>query len=248
MKLHKKIGMIVVLAALLPGLAGAASVRGGGSAHGFRSGFSSQKSQPAAPLRPAPTSFGSFNASRDAAPAKSGSALNRDLEKSQAQSKALKNLDARQQANSASAATSVTGRPLPPAGAVPTQTAQATPAAPAPAPVYQAPVIVQRESSSMNGAFWGFMLGNAISRPQHTTVYENRPAPLEAIAAGASVAAPVAAVAPAPVAEAAGWSLLRLLLWSLILGTIGWLLWKAWRAMLLRRQQNETQHYSLGKV
>lgn len=248
MKLSKTRLMIAVLAVALPCLAGAAGARAGGSAHGFRGGFSSQRSHTApAPARSSTTSFGRFNANRDAAPAKSGSALNRDLEKSQAQTNALKNLEARKQANAADAATSVTGRPLPPVGAVPTQSAPQ--AAPAPQTSHQAPptVVVQREGGAMNGAFWGFMLGNAMSRPHNTTVPENRPGQLEPIADYATAAAPAApAAAPAP--EPAGWSLLRLLVWGLIVGALVWFFRKTWRLMQQRRQQHETQHYSLGKV
>lgn len=251
MKLSKTRLMIAVLAVALPCLAGAAGARAGGSAHGFRGGFSSQRSHTTpAPARSSNTSFGRFNASRDAAPAKSGSALNRDLETSQAQTNALKNLEARKQANAANAATSVTGRPLPPVGAVPNQAAPQ--AAPAPQALHQAPptVVMQREGSAMNGAFWGFMLGNAMSRPHNTTVPENRPGQLEPIAADATAAAPTAPAAPvaAPAPEPAGWSLLRLLLWSLILGALVWFFRKTWRLMQQRRQQHETQHYSLGKV
>lgn len=245
--------MIALLAVLLPCLAGAVSVGGrGAGAHSFRGGFSSQRSQPAAmPAKSTATSFGSFNSARPAAPAKSGSALNRDLEQQQAQANAQKSLQARQQPAAApTPASNVNGQPLPPAGA---------PATPAAAPVSSPPVVVvQRESGSMGGAFWGYMLGSALSRPHNTTVYtdsrNNPPLANDGNSySGGVVAGPEHGVATVPAAavapgEGAGWKLLRLALWSLILGSVLWLGWRIRRAFLLRKTNDSNTHYSLGKV
>jgi len=93
--------LIIMMALILPLMANTvnAAGRSGGSSTGFKGGFSSQRaySKPA-PSKPSNTKFGSFNASKPATSRNSDSALNRDLQKNQAQANALKSMDARKQA------------------------------------------------------------------------------------------------------------------------------------------------------
>lgn len=223
----------------------------------YRAGFSSQKSQPARPANSNArstknTSFGSFgqqprqsNSRPDSA---TNSAMNRDLEKNQAQQQALKNLDARngQKAGAQPAQqTSVSGKPLNPA---PSSNSAAMPPAQAPT------VIVQRESGSMGGALLGFMLGQAISRPHVVNSYDNRNRDLQPLASVGAVSngleqqgnGTLPASAPAAPAESAAWKLLRLLLWLGLISGLGWIAYRLYR-FFMPAQQTQS-HYSLGKV
>lgn len=101
----------LVFALLLPFASmAAAEARPGGSS--FRGGFSSQKSSAARSAPSKQPSFGSFGARRpDAAPARSadtpargGSAMSRDLDRSAAQDRAVRNWDSRRDASAASGA------------------------------------------------------------------------------------------------------------------------------------------------
>ena len=261
------------LAALLVILLPIANIASAGTSRSMKSGFSSQKSSSQRTntnnnTRSSPTSFGSFGQQRSNSSSKSDSALNRDLEKNQAQQQALKNLDARNQQKNLSRPeqqASVTGRPLSAAQAPP----QVLP------PVATAPiaptVIVQRESSSMGAAFMGFMLGQAISRPHSVPAspsYDTRRNDLETIAGGSDTSYKNAAVntpalnetsANTPASpflattkvspektEASAWSMLRFLLWVMILSGLGWLSFKVFRLFVPRREA--ISHYSLGKV
>jgi len=222
----------VVFALLLPfATMAVAEARPGGSS--FRGGFSSHKSSvtrsaPApAPKQP---SFGSFGSRRpDAAPAhpvspapdaaRGGSAMSRDLDRSAAQERAVRNWDARRDAPAASGTP-----PLPPlnpvlpggvsagrsgsAGAADTRTAGngASPGGygqPAPAPV------VIRERGGSNAWLWGiggYLLGShamshakdvppAPSQPASTgtTSPDAHPAGAAASAAGGTAASDDAA-------------------------------------------------------
>lgn len=258
LKRHSLIALLVLCMPLAQ--AGTMSVRAGSgshatSSHSFKGGFSSQRSQPAPAPAAAPSrsSFGSFGkqsapAAPANAPTKSDSALNRDLEKTQAQSNAMKSMEARQQAAAPAQPTSVTGRPLPPPG---------SPAAPPPVAAAPQPpvVVVQRESGSWGGMFWGYMLGSAMSRPHQTvnqtTIYNGTPqANGDGSYNGGVVAGPaqgaVAPVAPAAPSESWGWKLLRVLLWGLIIGVLVWLVLRIRRA--LRKPEQDESHYSLGKM
>lgn len=233
-----------------------ASVSGARSAS-YRSGFSSQKSQAARPVNSNAsstrnTSFGSFGQQPAKNGGRSDSAMNRDLEKNQAQQQALKNLDARNQQKTAAhpeQQTSVTGKPLNPApGSVPPP-ATTGPAAPTPT------VIVQRESSSMGGALLGFMLGQAISRPHGVNSYDNRSRDLQPLDSVGAVSngletqdGKAALAAPAKVAESesGAWKFLRLLLWLAFLSGLGWIAYRLYR-FFMPAQQTQS-HYSLGKV
>ena len=91
-----------MLAALLPltSIAASSSGRSGGSSSGMRGGFSSQKQTVnKAPARQTNSSFGSFSQKKETANApasNSRSAMQRDMDTSQAHSNALKNMDARE--------------------------------------------------------------------------------------------------------------------------------------------------------
>lgn len=253
-----------VLTAILVIVLPMANLASAGTSRSMKSGFSSQKSQSQRSSgsdsnKSSSTSFGSFGQQRGATSGRSDSALNRDLEKNQAQQQALKNLDARNQQKSAThpeQQSSVTGKPLSPVQSVPQIAPAVTPQASV-APT----VIVQRESSSMGAAFMGFMLGQAISRPHTAPSYDTRRNDLEPIAggddasyknsavnepAGSAVgAAKVPAVKPVE-SESIGWHMLRFMLWLTFLSGLAWVSFKLYRFFLPRRQ--ELSHYSLGKV
>lgn len=267
MREYKQNLMAVLLVLMLPFMTPAAhaGVRSFGSSHAFRGGFSSQRARPfVAPSRPAKSSFGSFGRnmpSDSAGHQKSGSALNRDLEKNQAQANALKNFDARNNRPS-SDTSNVTGHPLPPARDYSMPAGAATYHAPA-APT----VIVQKERSSMSGAFWGFMLGSAMSRPHAAPApdYDRRsdrfdPLPSNDIsadpvqtkqAANNALVAAKPVVLPSPATsdqtESSAWEPVRFLLWGLILFAIAWVLLKFRQRHIAHRAAKNSVHYSLGK-
>ncbi|MFZ6655177.1 hypothetical protein [Undibacterium sp. TJN19] len=276
--------LIIMLALILPGMTLAAS-SSRGSSGGFKSGFSSQRSvsRPAAPP-PTNSSFGKFDTSKPASYNKSDSALNRDLEKNQAQANALKSMDARNQKSNSSAGntsnisnTSNTSSNATAPGnqsaanygnATNTgsagnyrQTAPVTPSVMPAAPIYQpAPVIVQQRGSGIGGAvtggILGFMLGSAMSHSQAAN-HDSRSGQLDpfptagaansANADGAVKSSATDSATAAPVEhEAVGWSLLRVSLWALLLGGMGWLGYKIWRFIKPVQPQEKQVHYSLG--
>ncbi|MFZ6723696.1 hypothetical protein [Undibacterium sp. Ji49W] len=291
--------LIIMMALILPLMANTvnAAGRSGGSSTGFKGGFSSQRSMSKpAPSKPSNTAFGSFNTSKPATSRNSDSALNRDLQKNQAQANALKSMDARKQAatspstppplNTANGATNSVGNS---AGnntnnsfgsnvgnggvggyqanngfsTANTANMNRPTGFSTPAP---APVIVQRSGigGGMAGAFMGFMLGSMISHPAAAESAGPRSSQLEPIAGQGSVVSdgssasgtsgisdtslPVANAQPASVVqeEGTGWKLLRLAIWSLILGGLGWLIYKIWRVVKPVRKQTSAAHYSLG--
>lgn len=258
--------LVAIMIVLLPmaNMASAATFSSSSRApsRSMKSGFSSQKSQP---LRSdnfsgkrtgntaTNTSFGSFGQTSGKAAGRTDSALNKDLDRNQAQQQALKNMDARTQQKVAlpAQASSVTGKPLDPIRAAPQTPSQMqqTPAAPT--------VIVQRESSSMGSAFMGFMLGQALSRPHSAPVHDNGRDDLEPIAGGGETgndyrsteldnASLPTTKAPPANDESAGWSMLRFLLWGAFLSGFSWIAYKLYRVLMPRREV--VSHYSLGKV
>lgn len=273
-------------AALLVILLPMTNIASAGTARSMKSGFSSQKSSSQRAnvntntntntnAKSSTTSFGSFGQQRSNSSSRSDSALNRDLEKNQAQQQALKNMDTRNQQKTFSRSeqqTSVTGKPLGPTQA----TQQPAPQAVSPTAPVAPTVIVQRESSSMGAAFMGFMLGQAISRPHSVPAspsYDARRNDLEPIASGDdasykngavnmpaataselngqtenSSANPVLHPAKAKPAESesSAWSMLRFVLWMTFLSALGWVTYKVFRFFVPRREA--ISHYSLGKV
>ncbi|MFZ6643413.1 hypothetical protein ACO0LL_27075 [Undibacterium sp. TC4M20W] len=174
----------IMLALVLPLSASLAHAAGRSSASsgGFRGGFSSQRSiSKPAPSAPSKTGFGSFNTSKPAyASKKSDSALNRDLEKNQAQANAQKSMDARQQTaqqsqrgfgNSVSgnngvnnsgnqqAANQSANQPA-------NQSTYATPPVTQSAPVMMQPQVAQRGSGILPAVVGGVILGSVMSHPQ----------------------------------------------------------------------------------
>lgn len=266
-----------VFAAILVILLPMTNIASAGTSRSMKSGFSSQKSSSQRAnlnnnARSSPTSFGSFGQQRSDASSRSNSALNRDLEKNQAQQQALKNMDARNQQKAFSRPeqqTSVTGKPLSAAQTTPQVAPQVAPQITT-APVAPT-VIVQREGSSMGAAFVGFMLGQAMSRPHSVPAppsYDTRRNDLEPIASGddasyknGAVNIPAVreqvdntsanvVVTPAKVTpvenESSAWAMLRFLVWMTILSGLGWLIYKVFRFFVPRREA--VSHYSLGKV
>lgn len=164
----------VMLALVLPlsaSLAHAAG-RSSGSSGGFRGGFSSQRSvSKPAPSAPSKTGFGSFNTSKPAyANKKSDSALNRDLEKNQAQANAQKSMDARQQAAQGSQrgfgnSSSNNGNNSNSQQAA-NQSVYSAPPVTQSAPVTMQPQVAQRGSGILPALVGGAILGSVMSHPQ----------------------------------------------------------------------------------
>ncbi len=240
---------------------------------GFGS-FSSSSSSSNAPANAANATTTNTPVNNNAG--KSNSALNRDLDSSRSQNTALKNLDART-APSATPNTgnqpgsvSVTGKPLGTSSnafgnTAQGSTAQGSTAAPAYGqPMQQAPstIIVQRESSGMGGAFWGFMLGQSMSHHSYGggyggnygSGYDNRPRDVGNADNASNATNPTATVSnndKAQESESWFWRLLRLMLWTAILSGIAWVGYKLLQRRKARNQartQASTQNYSLGKV
>ncbi|MFZ6673225.1 hypothetical protein [Undibacterium sp. Xuan67W] len=148
------------------------------------------------------------------------------------------------------------------AGANANWTGNANAGAPTTPAISAAPqtIIVQREHSSMGGMFMGFMLGQAMSRPHTTVNVDNRPRdtlPMDsnntnsnsqtadATNKGSADQATVAKAKPEE-SESLGWALLRITLWTALLGGLGWMIYQ-WRQVSKRRQEVRS-NYTLGKV
>ncbi|BBB63734.1 hypothetical protein UNDKW_5461 [Undibacterium sp. KW1] len=169
--------MLALVLPLSASLAHAAG-RSSGSSGGFRGGFSSQRSvSKPAPSAPSKTGFGSFNTSKPAYTSKkSDSALNRDLEKNQAQANAQKSMDARQQTaqqsqrgfgNSASGKNGVNNSGnQQAANQSANQPAYTTPPVTQSAPVMMQPQVAQRGSGILPAVVGGVILGSVMSHPQ----------------------------------------------------------------------------------
>ena len=177
MKSFPSVLALILLMALGPNLpVQARSTPHSGTSSSFKSGFSSQKSNPTVSRAPAasrasgPGAFGKAGSASvtpppDAPAPRSGSALSRDMEQNAAQDHALKTLDARRAANAATP-------PLPPLNDTLMQPR------PQPAPVYQTPpmyqvppVIVQQSNNGLMHGVIGFMLGRAMSQSNQPVAY-----------------------------------------------------------------------------
>lgn len=262
----------VMLALVLPlsaSLAHAAG-RSSGSSGGFRGGFSSQRSvSKPAPSAPSKTGFGSFNTSKPAYTSKkSDSALNRDLEKNQAQANAQKSMDARQQTaqrsqrgfgNSASGNNGVNNSGNQQAANQPAnQSTYATPPVTQSAPVMMQPQVVQRGSGILPAVVGGVILDSVMSHPQAA---ENRQSQqLEPLAnvgteaassttTGANDKAPAlssadaentaATITATKVAQENGdFKLLRTVLVILLFAALAW---AGWQFLLSRRNRRNKQ-------
>jgi len=220
-----------------------------GSSSTFKSGFSSQKYSSVPSRSPAnaagkSTSFGSFGASGDAAPAASPatkSALSKDLNATSANATALKTFDARNQ-NAAPVAASnfATGSAAPSGYVSPSMYAQSA---------MPHTVIVQRDSGFSTSPFLWFMLGHSMASQGRDRVINDR----QVYADGGAVGAPTGGADPAPFVatlqpqESLGARLLRVVLWLAIIGAaiagVIYLLFK--RAA---RIATAKPHYSLGKI
>ncbi|MEB0029357.1 hypothetical protein QN372_01215 [Undibacterium sp. RTI2.1] len=235
---------------------------------GFGS-FSSSSSSSNAPANAANATATNTTVNNNAG--KSNSALNRDLDTSRSQNTALKNLDARTtpsatpNTSNQPGSVSVTGKPLGTSSnafgnTAQGSTAQGSTAAPAYGqPMQQAPstIIVQRESSGMGGAFWGFMLGQSMSHHSYGgyggnygSGYDNRARDVGNAGDASNATNPTATVSnndKAQESESWFWRLLRLMLWTAILSSIAWVGYKLFR-LHTARTQARTQNYSLGKV
>lgn len=151
----------------------------------FKGGFSSQRSAPPRSLPPrsqpppsrnGPGAFGSGpGAGRDAAPppARSGSALSRDMDQSAAQANALKSLDARRAATNSQPLPPLTDPVARPGNQAANQPGyqggeRRPPVYQTPPPVYQQVPVYQQQSSGngLMAGLMGFMLGRSLSTPQ----------------------------------------------------------------------------------
>ncbi|MES2040925.1 MAG: hypothetical protein V4495_24170 [Pseudomonadota bacterium] len=270
----------IMLALVLPFAASFAQAAGrsSGSSGGFRGGFSSQRSvSKPAPSKPSNTGFGSFNNSKPAnVSQKSDSALNRDLEKNQAQANAQKSMDARQQTSqqmnqqtagsgfgNSNSSNSSSNNNMQAAN----KPVYAAPPVTQSAPIQmQSPVVVQRSSGILPAVVGGVILGSVMSHPQAA---ENRSAqqlePIANVGTGtgkdelggtsavtqddktAAAASPETPATAKVVEEAHGSKILATLIWSLLLGGLGL---AGWKILSYRRKQASKQdsavHYSLG--
>ncbi|HAT30342.1 MAG TPA: hypothetical protein DCW29_05660 [Janthinobacterium sp.] len=203
----------------------------------YKSGFSSQKSSPSSSsskpksgfgsfgARPAATpapsatpksGFGSFGGARagdPAAPAKSGSALSKDLEQSGANANALKTLDARRAAAAAASAPPVQ----------PSYNPQNQPSQNNQQYSQPQPIIVQQQSNGLGNAMLGFMLGRAMSGDSHRGGYY----PSNGVQNGGQVGGQNGAMAAgtAEPKSSFGMTMLRTFAWLLLLGVLGWLIY-----------------------
>lgn len=269
---NKLIAIMLALVLPLSASFAHAAGRSSGSSGGFRGGFSSQRSiSKPAPSKPSNTGFGSFNNSKPAnVSKKSDSALNRDLEKNQAQANAQKSMDARQQTAQQSqrgfgnSTDNNSGNQQ--AANQPTYTA---PPVTQSAPVIMQPQVVQRGSGILPAVVGGVILGSVMSHPQAA---ENRQSqqlePIasmgtgsgkEAVASSAAVAmddkttalsSPEAENTTATLTttkvtqESGGFKLLRTALVILLFATAAWAGWQFLRSR--RNKQDSAVHYSLG--
>ncbi|MFZ6777558.1 hypothetical protein ACO0LD_12080 [Undibacterium sp. Ji83W] len=269
----------VMLALVLPLSASFAHAAGrsSGSSGGFRGGFSSQRSvSKPAPSAPSKTGFGSFNTSKPAnVGKKSDSALNRDLEKNQAQANAQKSMDARQQTAQQSQrgfGNSGTGNSVGNNSGnqqAANQPAYTTPPVTQSAPVTMQPQVVQRGSGILPAVVGGVILGSVMSHPQAA---ENRQSqqlePIantgtgsgkEEVASSAAVAMDdkttvlssseaekaAATLTTAKVAQESGG--FKLLRTALVILLFAMVAWAGWQFLRSRRnKQDSAVHYSLG--
>ncbi|MFZ6871403.1 hypothetical protein ACO0LF_04965 [Undibacterium sp. Di27W] len=267
----------IVLALVLPLSTGLAHAGGrpSGSSGGFRGGFSSQKnvSKPA-PAQPSNTGFGSFNTSKSAnVGKKSDSALNRDLEKNQAQANAQKSMDARQQAaqpgqriQDKGFGSSNTGNGINNQAA--NQSVLTPPPVTQSAPPMMQPQVTQRGSGILPAVVGGVILGSVMS---HTQAAENhRPQQLEPLSNkeggnskdaatdsdakaaddktvvlnNATAESTAAAATTIAAKEGSGFKVMRTALVLLLFATLAWAGWQFLRSR--RNRQDSAVHYSLG--
>jgi hypothetical protein len=250
MKQHKRFALILAL--LLP-LANMVQAEARPGSTSFSRGFSAQKSNIARSAKaPAPQpSFGSFGRNTAPAPAaapqRSESALNRDLQQRAAQDTALRNYDARRSA----AGAGVVGGAAVAGGAAANNTPPLPPLNPV-APggrgeygqvgsdsyarqALPAPVIIHERSNS-NGWLWGlggYMLGRSAGAHNHQPQMDATPAGAGSTAAGGT--APNVPAAPAT--SSSGWSVLG---WLLVMGIGVWLVLRIVRQRRSSQQTNYT--------
>lgn len=225
-----------------------------GTSSSYKSGFSSQKgntasrrpSAPPANRQSGPGAFGKAPGSPASAYPRSGaadtsantSAASRDLDRSAAQARALKNLDQRR-ADAAAPA------PLPPLNDTPMRPGAPAPLdarapAAAPPPGYPQQVIVQQPSSGLMHGVLGFMLGRAMSQANQPVAYPTTTATTPPTMTGTApspavngdgqltgmpgLGDPPAANArtPAPPQPSFGASVLRWFAWLGLLSGIAW--------------------------
>ena len=258
----------LLFAAGTPAWSASSPSRYSGTSRGFKSGFSSQKRPTQAPPAPAPrksTNFGAFGQRAAPPPTNASappkSALSKNLDKSAANDAALRTLDARKAAAAATPVYLPSQAPPAPVQNVPHR---------AP-PIYAPqPVIVQQGSNNSNSnnngnnisaGILGFMLGRTMSNGHSNGGADNSgnsgrnndalsntgvivPATGTISAADLSNdASNVAAKAALEPKESFGMTSLRIVLWLLIIGTIGYLVLLALRRFTRSRVEN-TPNYT----
>ncbi|WP_317201343.1 hypothetical protein [Janthinobacterium sp.] len=188
----------------------------------------------AAPARPK-SGFGSFGGARGdaAAPAKSDSALSRELEQKSANANALKTLDARRAAAAAPPPLPPLNPMLPPNQAPGYNQAQQPynqAQQPYNQPQQQAPVVVQ-QSNGLGGAVAGYMLGRAMNGGSNHGGYNNGAYGNggnngnNGNSNGGNSNGGVAGAPPAVPQASFGGALLRTFVWLAVLGALGWLIY-----------------------
>ena len=190
--------------------------------------------------------FGSFGGARDAgagAPAKSGSALSKELERNSAKANALRTLDERRAAAAAPP-------PLPPLNPVlpPNQQANQSPTYNQPQP----PIVVQQGNSGLGSAITGFMLGRAMNSGSnnsgnHGGYYPGANGNGNANNNGNGGAnANINGMPPAEQKSSFGGALLRTFAWLALLGAVGWLIYFGVK-MLKRGKARSGANYSFER-
>lgn len=261
------------------------------SSSSFKGGFSSQRSSSGSSAGKSSstssdssaskkTSFGSFGKRSDSANSgssgsgdqKSGSALNKDLDRNAANANALKTMDARNAANASNAANANRGYDNTGSGGRGNDTQFGRSASggqyspPVAPPIAQQPIIINNNSGgSSNGWMW-FLLGQSMhSRapaPGNNTSHNGGLEPIanrnaNAGSDGSDVIAydksgvnadAGAARLPASVKqdEPSGFMhMLRIIFWTAVLGGLGWGLY---RFLNRGKSMKKSPNYSLGKV
>lgn len=213
--------------------------------------------------------FGSFGGARDGgagAPAKSGSALSKELERNSAKANALRTLDERRAAAAAPAPLPPLNPVLPPnqqPGYQQSQQSQQPSGYNQQQQPYnqpQAPIVVQQGNNGLGSAITGFMLGRAMNSGSnnsgnHGGYYPGANGNANnngngggngGISANGGGNANINGMPPAEQKSSFGGALLRTFAWLALLGAVGWLIYFGVK-MLKRGKARSNANYSFER-
>jgi hypothetical protein len=203
-----------------------------GSSPSYRSGFSSQRSSSPARSAPAPSkSFGGFGGARPAAPPAANrdqpsrsSALTRGLDQQASQDRALRTLDARRAPPSSTLPNTSPNLPAP---------SQQQAGMPMQVPMQAPQPIVIQQRSGLGDVVTGVLIGRAMS-DNHPTVY----------AGGGGAHVDLGGDVDGTRSRGSFFGgVLRLFMWLIVFGAIGWAVYFALRAYK-RAKQNRAPNYT----